>query len=183
MKTLIKIIKGLTKVELAFSGITFALMVVCYFISVVNRNIIKSSMPWTEELALYGMVYMALIGTEIGLRDGTQVCVTALTDKVKGTTAGKILYLISHVILIIFLFIMFRYGIALVVRQFQTGQTSPVMKIPMYVLYLSLPISFGISVFIQTLLLVGKIAGWDLTEITNVDAIADSFISRKEKKA
>ena len=34
-------------------ALTFVIMVVCYFISVVNRNFIKGSMPWTEELALY----------------------------------------------------------------------------------------------------------------------------------
>ena len=28
---------------------------------------------------------MALIGMEVGLRDGTQVCVTVLTDKIKGS--------------------------------------------------------------------------------------------------
>lgn len=48
-----------TLAELWATALTFVIMVVCYFISVVNRNFIKGSMPWTEELALYCMVYMA----------------------------------------------------------------------------------------------------------------------------
>ena len=28
--------------------------------AVVNRNFIKASMPWTEEIAMYSMIYMAL---------------------------------------------------------------------------------------------------------------------------
>ena len=81
MKALKKVVRGVTLAELWATALTFVIMVVCYFISVVNRNFIKGSMPWTEELALYCMVYMALIGTELGLRDGTQVSVTALTEK------------------------------------------------------------------------------------------------------
>ena len=73
MKALKKVVRGVTLAELWATALTFVIMVVCYFISVVNRNFIKGSMPWTEELALYCMVYMALIGTELGLRDGTQV--------------------------------------------------------------------------------------------------------------
>ena len=91
MKALKKVVRGVTLAELWATALTFVIMVVCYFISVVNRNFIKGSMPWTEELALYFMVYMALIGTELGLRDGTQVSVTALTEKLKGTMVGKII--------------------------------------------------------------------------------------------
>ena len=60
--------------------VTFVAMVIAYFISVVNRNFIKASMPWTEEVAMYSMIYMALLGTEVGLRDGTQVAVTAVIE-------------------------------------------------------------------------------------------------------
>ena len=63
MKAVNKVVRGLTAVELVACALTFAIMVICYFISVVNRNIIKGSMPWTEELAVYSMVYMALLGT------------------------------------------------------------------------------------------------------------------------
>lgn len=91
MKALKKVVRGVTLAELWATALTFVIMVVCYFISVVNRNFIKGSMPWTEELALYCMVYMALIGTELGLRDGTQVSVTALTEKLKGTMVGKVI--------------------------------------------------------------------------------------------
>lgn len=178
MKVIKAIIRGVTKVELAVSGIMFALMVACYFISVVNRNIIQASMPWTEELATYAMVYLALLGMEVGLRDGTQVSVTALTDKLKGTKFGKVLHIIATVILIIFLFMMFRYGLALVGKQITTAQTSPVLKIPMYLLYLSLPVSFGISFFVQIVLLIGYIFNIPMDDISNVDAIADSLVRK-----
>lgn len=178
MKAIKKIIRAVTKVELAFAGIMFALMVGCYFISVVNRNVIQASMPWTEELATYAMVYLALFGMEVGLRDGTQVSVTALTDRIKGTKVGKVLHIISTIILLFFLFMMFRYGLALVGKQIATAQTSPVMKIPMYLLYLSLPVSFGIAFVVQIVLLIGYAFNIPMDDIANVDAIADGFIKK-----
>ena len=86
MKKTKKVLEWITKVEYAIMIVAFVLMVLCYFTSVVNRNFIKVSMPWAEELALYSMTFMALLGTEVGLRDGTQVAVTAVIEKLHGMT-------------------------------------------------------------------------------------------------
>ncbi|MGM9542535.1 MAG: TRAP transporter small permease [Candidatus Limivicinus sp.] len=180
MKAINKIVRGLTAVELTASALTFAVMVICYFISVVNRNIIKGSMPWTEELALYAMVYMVLLGTEIGLRDGTQVSVTALTSKLEGKLIGRIVDIIARLALLFFVFMMFRHGSALVAKQIQTAQLSPVMKIPMYALYLSLPISFGLTFVTQLIMLVCKIFNIEMEPITNVDGFIDEMFAKKE---
>lgn len=182
MKNLKKFIRGITVGEMIVSAIAFALMVICYFISVVNRNLIRTAMPWTEELALYAMVYMALLGMEAGLRDGTQVSVTAITDKFKGTKTGHALAIISRVLLLFFVVMMVRYGYALVVKQMQTGQTSPVMKIPMYLLYLSLVLSFGLTLLTQITLLIGDIFHIPMDEITKVDDLIDSIVPKKKNR-
>ncbi len=170
MKAIKKAIKYLTKAENVIMVVTFAVMVITYFISVVNRNIIKGSAPWTEELAVYSMVYMALIGMEVGLRDGTQVSVTALTSKLKGKTK-KIVWIVSQIILLTFLFMMLYYGIALVQKQLATGQTSPVLKLPMYTIYFSLVLSFGISFFVQLILLICNILNINTDDITGLQTI------------
>lgn len=64
---------------------TFIIMVIASFVQVLNRNIFHLGISWLEELSRYCMIYMALLAAEIGLRDGTQIAVTALTDKLKGT--------------------------------------------------------------------------------------------------
>ena len=183
MKAINKVIRGFTAVELIACAVTFAIMVISYFISVVNRNIIKGSMPWTEELGLYSMVYMALIGTELGLRDGTQVSVTALTSKLEGKTIGKIVDIIARLVVIYFVYMMFRNGNALVAKQLKTMQTTPVLKIPMYTLYLSLSISFCLTLITQALMLIGKVFNIPMDPITNVDDIIDTLFGRKKKEA
>lgn len=155
MKALKKALSYITRAEYAIMIAAFVAMVVAYFISVVNRNFIKASMPWTEEVALYSMTYMALLGTEVGLRDGTQVAVTAVIDKLKGITK-KLVSLLEQIVLEIFSFTMLRAGFALFTKQIQTGQTTPVLKIPMSVMYFSLVLAFGLIFVIQAVVLVEK---------------------------
>ena len=158
MKGLKKVLSYITSAEYAVMIAAFAAMVLAYFISVVNRNLIKASMPWTEEIALYSMTYMALLGTEVGLRDGTQVAVTAVVDKLHGM-ARKIVDLIAQIVLEIFAFVMLKAGLALFLKQMQTGQTTPVLKIPMSVMYFSLVLAFGLIFLIQAVELVEKLMG------------------------
>ena len=157
MKFMKKLLSCVTSAEYAVMVAAFVAMVASYFISVLNRNFIQASMPWTEEIAIYSMTYMALLGTEVGLRDGTQVAVTAVVDKLHGV-ARKIVDLIRQVILVGFAFIMINAGGALVLKQLQAGQTTPVMKLPMSLMYFSLVLAFGLIFVIQTITLVQQIA-------------------------
>ena len=155
MKGIKKALSYITNVEYAIMVVTFVAMVIAYFISVVNRNFIKASMPWTEEVAMYSMIYMALLGTEVGLRDGTQVAVTVI-EKLHGVTK-KIVSIIEQIILEIFSFVMLKAGLALFSKQLQTGQTTPVLKVPMSVMYFSLVLTFALILVIQAVVLVEKV--------------------------
>lgn len=156
MKGIKKLLSYITSVEYAIMAVAFVAMVLAYFVGVVNRNFIKASMPWTEEIAIYSMVYMALLGTEVGLRDGTQVAVTAVIEKLHGTVR-KIVDIVEQVVLEIFSFTMLKAGIALFTKQIQTGQTTPVLKIPMYVMYFSLVLSFALIFIVQLVILIEKV--------------------------
>ena len=156
MKGIKKALSYITNVEYAIMVVTFVAMVIAHFISVVNRNFIKASMPWTEEVAMYSMIYMALLGTEVGLRDGTQVAVTAVIEKLHGVTK-KIVSIIEQIILEIFSFVMLKAGLALFSKQLQTGQTTPVLKVPMSVMYFSLVLTFALILVIQAVVLVEKV--------------------------
>lgn len=156
MKTVKKLLDYVTKFEYAIMVVTFVAMVIAYFVSVINRNFIKMSMPWTDEIAMYSMIFMALLGTEVGLRDGTQVAVTAVTDKLKGVVK-KIVSVIEQIVLEVFSFVMLSAGFSLFVKQIQTGQTTPILKIPMAAMYFSLVLAFGLIFIIQGVVLIEKI--------------------------
>lgn len=136
-----KVLGTLTKVEQVIMIATFVIMVVSSFAQVVNRNIFKLPIAWFDEASTYCMIYMALIGTEIGLRDGTQIAVTAVVDKLHG--AGKKIVQIA--------------AVNMVNQQIVTGQTSAALHLPMAVPYAALVISFAMIVIVQGLLMIGMI--------------------------
>ena len=62
--------------------------------------------------------------------------------------------IVEQIVLEIFTAVMLKAGTALFLKQIQTGQTTPVLKIPMSAMYFSLVLTFGL---IQTVILVKKI--------------------------
>ncbi|MGJ0961385.1 TRAP transporter small permease [Faecalicoccus pleomorphus] len=143
-----KILKSLTSIENFIMVVTFSIMVVCSFAQVINRNFFKLPIPWFEEASIYCMIYMALIGTEVGLRDGTQIAVTAVLDKLHGAFKG-IVMIFSKVVVLIFSSSVLISAIHLVSKQVQTGQTSSALHLPMSIPYAALVISFAMIVLVQ----------------------------------
>lgn len=147
------------KIENGLLVATFSVMVLTSFAQVVNRNIFKLPIPWFEEAATYAMIYMVLIGTEIGLRDGTQISVTTLVDKLKGRTR-LLVQLLAKLAVEVFSMAIFAQSIKMLGMQIRTGQTSPALHLPMSVPYAALTISFGIIVLVQGAEFVTMAAGF-----------------------
>ena len=143
-----KFLQFLQSLEKWIIVITFAVMVLACFIQVVNRNITKIPVSGFEEAAKYCMVYMVLLGTELGLRDGTQISITGVVDKLPEWLA-KIIRLIALGIIVFFSALMTKSGWAMVVKQATIGQTSPGLGIPMAVPYFALVLGFGLIFIVQ----------------------------------
>lgn len=151
-----KMLKALTTAENAIMFLTFAIMVASSFAQVVNRNIFKLPISWFDEASTYCMIYMALIGTEIGLRDGTQIAVTSVVDKFHGV-GKKIINIISKVVVLIFSVSVLITAVRMVGVQIRIGQTSAALHLSMAVPYAALVISFAMVVIVQGGILAGMI--------------------------
>lgn len=143
-----KVLNGLTKIENFIMIVTFVIMVATSFAQVVNRNIFKLPISWFDEAAIYCMIYMVLIGTEVGLRDGTQIAVTTVVDKLKGKFR-TVVEIISKVIVVLFSFGVFMGGLKLMELQIRTGQISAALNLPMSVPYAAMVISFAMITLVQ----------------------------------
>ena len=129
--------------------IAFAIMVIACFIQVVNRNIFRIPVSGFEEAAKYSMVYMVLLGTELGLRDGTQISIQGVVEKLP-LKARKIIRVLARIIVIVFAAVMTKSGWAMVMKQAKIGQTSPGLGIPMYIPYFALVLGFGLITIVQS---------------------------------
>ena len=145
--------ENLQKIEDFILVATFTVMVLASFAQVVNRNIIHAGVSWLEELARYCMVYMALLATEAGLRDNTQISITAITDKIHGMT-GRVVRIISKAVVAIFSGVCFFSSFTILKTQLSSGQVSPGLHLPMAIPYFALTLSFGIITVIQAAALV-----------------------------
>ena len=145
--------KTLNKCENGIIAICFIIMSLAAFAQVVNRNLIGASISWFDELTRYCMVYMTLLATEAGLRDGSQISVSAVIDKCS-PAARRILQLIVKLIVIGFSIMIFVTSLTIVQTQINSGQVSAGLGIPMVIPYLALPISFGAIVVVQILSLI-----------------------------
>lgn len=149
-----KVLDALTKVENLIMVVTFVIMVCASFAQVVNRNFFKLPISWFDEAAVYCMIYMVLIGTEVGLRDGTQIAVTAVVDKLHGK--GKnVIQILAKLVVVLFSFGVFMGGLKLMNIQIKTGQVSAALSLPMAVPYAAMVISFAMITLVQAVEVVG----------------------------
>lgn len=151
-----KVLNALTKVENLIMVVTFIIMVCASFAQVVNRNFFKLPISWFDEAAIYCMIYMVLIGTEAGLRDGTQIAVTAIVDKLHGK-AKKGVQVLAKIVVVLFSFGVFMGGVKLMNIQIKTGQVSAALNLPMSVPYAAMVISFAMITLVQAVEAVGLI--------------------------
>ncbi len=148
--TLMKsIIAFLQRSENFCIAVCFIVMCLAEFAQVVNRNLIGAGISWFDELARYCMVYMTLLATEAGLRDGSQIAVTALTDKMPPFVRW-ILRLLVKVVIVGFSILVLNDSIGMLQMQLENGQVSAGLGIPMWVPYAILPLAFGAIAIVQT---------------------------------
>ena len=132
------LIAFLQKSENFCIAVCFIVMCLAEFAQVVNRNLIGAGISWFDELARYCMVYMTLLATEAGLRDGSQIAVTALTDRMKA-------------VIVAFSCLVFYDSCGLMEMQLSNGQVSAGLGIPMWIPYAILPLAFGAIAVVQTI--------------------------------
>ena len=135
-------------IENVLIAVALAITAVACFAQVVNRNLIGAPIAWFDELARYCMVIMALFAAEAGLRDGSQIAVTALTDKVSPKNRRRLL-LFSKLVIVVFSLSVVFGAYYLIHSQIRSGQTSPGLHLPMYVPYAFVPIAFAVIAVVQ----------------------------------
>ena len=138
----------LCKIENAIIAVCFIVMTAAAFAQVVNRNLIGAGFSWFDELARYCMVYMTLLATEAGLRDGSQISITAVTDKMP-PALKRVVQIIVKVVIIGFSCTIFWSSLTIIKKQILSGQVSAGLSLPMWLPYLALPIAFSLIAIVQ----------------------------------
>ena len=114
-------------------AIILMLMSVIVLIQVLVRFIFEQfSVPWSEELARYLMIWLTFIGSAIATRKAKLIAIEAIVFAVPAKF-GKALKTGAHLLSLLFYFILLLIGIEWF--QFGFSETAPVLKIPKAYVY------------------------------------------------
>lgn len=138
-----KFFKGLKKVEEIVLVGLLIIMTVVIFIATVARFTNLFVISWAEELARYCMIWLVFIGIGVAAKDGEHFRVDALTLFLP----KKILDLLSvlnAVLVFGFCGVASYYGIKIIQNQMASGQITPSLNWPMWIIYLAIPVGLFI---------------------------------------
>lgn len=107
-------------------------MVITVFLQVIFRFIIHSSLPWSEELARYILVWISFLGASIGVKKKAHIGVAVITNLLTGTARKLVSFLVPLFSTVFFIFLAI-YGYRILDIVFY--QLSPAMEISMAVPY------------------------------------------------
>jgi len=105
---------------------------------VVMRYVFNSPLTWSEELAVFVMIWLTFIGSLICMRDNEHIEVTILVDHMP-RALQRIVMVFSRMASIFFLLVVVYYGFELVMEN--VGVTSVANRISMGLVYTIIPLS------------------------------------------
>ncbi len=119
-----------------------AAMAAMVFINVVLRFTTDRSILWVEEAARYLMIWLTFLGMGPVLRYGGHLGIDTLQDAFPrhATTIRRAIFAVLLAFFVFMVWVGLRYA------AFAWGQTTPVLQIPIGIVYLAMPIGFGLSI-------------------------------------
>ena len=113
-----------------------AMILAIMFGQVIMRYVFSAALSWSEEASRYLFIWLAFLGISYGIKTKSHLRVDLLETFVPGLK--KPLEVFVDLVFLVFCVYMVRPGYEMVIFLRNTGQTSPAVGIPMYVVYLSL---------------------------------------------
>lgn len=120
----------------------FVVIIISVFYQVLMRYVFGSPPSWTEEISRYSLVWLIFLASSMCIRKSRHFNVDYITQ----IMSRKILYILTlflNILIVLFLSIVFYYG--LFVTRGAFGTTSPALGIQMGYVQLIFPIGVGVN--------------------------------------
>ena len=113
-------------------------------IGIFARYILLVSIPWTEEIARYLMIWAGFVGFGVAYRKRELIAVRLFIDVLPANLFRMALF-ISDILCSIFLIVAVAYGIKL--SLINMNQLSPASRIPLSIIYAAIPLGCTLYLF------------------------------------
>lgn len=122
--------------------VILAAMALMVFANVALRFLTDESILWVEEVSRYLMIWLTFLGAGLVLRYGGHIGIDTLQDSFPHHAAA-----VRGVVFVFLLgFFGFMVWIGTRYAMLTWGQTTPVMEIPVGVVYLAMPVGFALLI-------------------------------------
>jgi TRAP-type C4-dicarboxylate transport system permease small subunit len=134
------IVDGLRKLIATLVVLFFGYMIIAVLVQIAGRYLFEFAIDWTAETATFAQIWMVLLAGGLAMRDNLHVSVDALTSHLP---VNALRGLIVVVTLPCLWFLLQAIIGSLALIDIGRIQSSPVLRLPMWIPYLSLPIGLG----------------------------------------
>jgi len=121
--------------------ISVAILVLAVLWQVFTRKVLNSPSEWTEELAIFLLIWVALLGAAVALGLGAHLGIDYFVGKLSKGKRVLIEILVFIFILAFSIYVMLYGGIELVRNTLEMGQVSPVWGVKIGYVYIAVPVS------------------------------------------
>jgi TRAP-type C4-dicarboxylate transport system permease small subunit len=156
MRSFIRLVDTLNKGLAIFCGLALAAMTALIFLQVLVRFVftklqIQFSVPWTEELSRYLMIWAVFVGAAVIARRADALAVEALVLAVPARM-GRVIKYSAHLLALAFYACIFVLGLDWM--EFGRSEDAPVLGIHMAWVYASLSVGAALTIINGLTLLV-----------------------------
>lgn len=132
------------------AGIGISIGVAIAFYNVVARYIFNDSLTWASELSIYLFLWSTFFGATYCFEKNAHISIDLLLTNVSKPIL-KLCLLISSIICIIYLSAISYYGYEYLLLVNELEEMSIDLDIPMWTVYIVIPISFAFSTYVMIL--------------------------------
>ena len=129
--------------------VILSVMVINVSWQVFSRYVLANPSSFTDELARYLMIWLGVVGTAYVSGKKLHVAIDILPDKLSPKRQVKLKKIINLIIILFATLIFIVGGSNLVYLSYILGQKSAALQIPLYVVYLCIPLSGLCIVFFK----------------------------------
>lgn len=161
-----------------FEGVMLALGVIAMaFItiaSVVTRFVFNDALTVTDELNMIFIIIVTFAGLSYAARNGRHIRMSAIYDALPAKVR-KIFMICICLITSFFMFFLAKYSYGYIVEVYNSGRILPAIGIPVFYIYLWVPIGFTVTGLQYFFTIIKNITEEDVYLSTNVrDGYSDS---------
>jgi len=141
MSLLVALKKFLDRLLEVLVMVVMAVLVLDVLWQVVTRLVLKNPSTWTEELAIFMLIWVSLLGAAVALGRGSHLGIDYFVGKLPRRTRLATEVLVFSSVAAFSLLVMIVGGVDLVASNLELGQESPALRVKMGYVYLAVPIS------------------------------------------